>query len=94
MTLSQSLAEKIEKAGISIDDKWEPGDLDVIQGVGALVVVRVERLVRRPAPQLGLLRRLLVLGAGEQPARRNTGQREPVVIGPAVERSVLWGLAD
>ena len=50
------------------------GAVDVVQGVGALVVVRVERLVRGPAPQLGLLRGLLVLGAGEQPARRDAGQ--------------------
>jgi hypothetical protein len=30
MTLSQSLPEKIGKAGISIDDKWEPGDLGLL----------------------------------------------------------------
>jgi len=30
MTPSQGLPEKIRKAGISIDDKWEPGDLGLL----------------------------------------------------------------
>ena len=30
MTLSQNLPEKIGKAGISIDHKWEPGDLGLL----------------------------------------------------------------
>ena len=46
------------------------GAVDVVEGVGLLVVVGIERLVRGPAPQLGLVGGLLVLGAGEQAARR------------------------
>jgi len=30
MTLSQSLPEKIGRAGISVDDRWEPGDLGLL----------------------------------------------------------------
>ena len=30
MTPSQGLPEKIRKAGISIDDKWQPGDLGLL----------------------------------------------------------------
>jgi hypothetical protein len=30
VTLCQNLPEDIEKAGISIDDKWEPGDLGLL----------------------------------------------------------------
>src|SRR3984957_3821525 len=67
--------------------------VDVLQGVSALVVVGVERLIRFTAPQLGLLRSLLVLRAGEQATRRDTGLGEAVVVGPAVKRRVLRRLS-
>ena len=67
--------------------------VDVVEGVGLLVVVGIERLVGRPAPELGLLVRLLGLRPGEQPACRDTSQGEAVVVRATVERGVLRGLA-
>src|SRR5262245_11445545 len=56
----------------------ELGAVDVIEGIGAVVVVGVERLARGSAPQLRLLFRLFSLGAGEQSAGGNARQRKPV----------------
>src|SRR5580698_7409704 len=67
----------------AVDVKF--GAVDVLQRVGALVVVGVERLVRFTAPQLGLLRRFLVLRTGEQATRGDAGLGEAVVVGPAVK---------
>src|SRR6516165_9898220 len=69
------------------------GAIDVVEGVGLLVIVGIERLVSGPAPQFCLFGGLLVLGAGEQPARRDAGEGESVVVGTTVERGVLCGLA-
>jgi len=69
------------------------GPVDVIQGVSLFVVVRVEWLIGGTAPQLRLLRRHLDFSTGEQPAGCNPGRGEPVIVGSAVERRVLRGLA-
>src|SRR5271167_5096189 len=70
-----------------VDPQRRP--VDVLQRVGWLVVVRIERLVRLAAPQPRLLGTLLLLGARVQSTRWDTRPREAVVVGPAVERRVL-----
>ena len=61
----------------------------MLQRIGALVVVRVERFARRAAPELGLFVGHLLFGTGEEPAGRNTCQGESVEVGAAVKAVVL-----
>src|ERR1700737_2588043 len=67
--------------------------VDVLQRVGWLVVVRIERLIRLTAPQPRLLGSLLLLGARVQSTRWDTRASEAVVVRPAVERRVLGCLS-
>src|ERR1700676_2147499 len=60
--------------------------IDLVERVGFPVVVRVERLVCLPAPELGLLGGLVGLGAREDPTRRDPRTGEPVVVGSAIKR--------
>src|ERR1700730_41405 len=63
--------------------------VDVLQGVGWLVVVRVERLVRLAAPQPRLLGTLLLLCARGQSPPWATGPREAAALRPTAEKRVL-----
>src|SRR5581483_12352371 len=90
---AQILSVKACRIGDSAAVDAQLRTVDVIQRVRALVVVGVECLVLGSTPQLRLIRGLLVLRAGKQPARRDAGLREAVVVGPAVERGVLRGLS-
>src|ERR1700712_2665156 len=67
--------------------------VQVVEGVGLLVVVRVERLVRVTSPDTGLRNGLVLLGAREQPARRNPRLGEGVIVGAPVEAGVVALLA-
>src|SRR4051812_3703882 len=81
---------------VDADDVADPGavdskrvPVDVVQGVGFLVVVRVERLVALSVPQLCLLGGHLLFGAGEQAARGTPRQGDPLVVRATVEPGVL-----
>ena len=82
-----------DRVGDSAAVDVERRTVDVIEGIGLLVVVRVERLVGFTSPNASLRNGLVVLGAREQPARRNAGLGEGVVVGPPVEAGVLGLLA-
>jgi hypothetical protein len=69
------------------------GAIDVIQGVGGLVVVGVEGLIRLATPSIGLSNAHFLLGAGVDAARGYAGQREAAVVGPTLEIDVFGRLS-
>src|SRR3954471_13359446 len=69
------------------------GAIEVFEGVGVLVVVRVERRARVTAPDLRLVVAHLLFGAGEQAPGRDSRLREGVVVRAPVEAGVARLLA-
>ena len=67
--------------------------IDVFQSVGGLVIVGIKRLIGVAAPPLGLRDGLVLLGAGEDAARGDTGQGEAAVVGAAFEVDVFRRLS-
>src|SRR4051794_24054076 len=67
--------------------------VQVLDRVARLVVARVERIAGRAAPDRRLFLGLDLFGPGEQPAGRDAGEDERLVVTPAGELRVVVGLA-